>query len=291
MPSPPTSNKCKVPSLKKLKALNKAPHLQTGAFIDCLITLLKYSYKQMMRHATITKFINQALESHTILGFLLLTVLLAVAPATSGNQQQRCLMNPARVTMRVPEQGFRWLEGEGIQDTCNTVPNTSWVRVSSKQFDLLVHTDGPSGSGRYWEVTVALTTKNDTIPTRGFCFETNTVGWRTLQQFNRLPLRWVEDRDGDGKPELIIWDSFPLNEKASLAEYGLVAWVYQVDSNGIFMIDWKLSQQIAGEIAAAYRTQLKEHDSLLQGLRNEAAKALEVFATGKRMPKAQRPAK
>jgi hypothetical protein len=36
-----------------------------------------------------------------------------------------------------------------------------------------------------------------------------------------------------------------------MAEFGLMAWVYQLDSNGKFTIDWSLSRQMAGEIAAA----------------------------------------
>lgn len=63
---------------------------------------------------------------------------------------------------------------------------------------------------------------------------TSTAGWRTLRQYRRISLLWLEDLDQDGEAELIIWDSFPLKENASMAEYGLVAWVYRLASKDLF---------------------------------------------------------
>ena len=113
---------------------------------------------------------------------------------------------------------------------------------------------------------------------RGFCLVTSTVGWRTLQQLKGSPLPWAADLNGDGRAELIIWDSFSLREGASQAEFGLVAWVYQVDPKGVFTIDWGLSRQMARELASAYWQPLKP-DASLQALRITAAQALEAFAS------------
>jgi hypothetical protein len=79
------------------------------------------------------------------------------------------------------------------------------------------------------------------------------------------PLPWLDDLDNDGKAELIIWDSFPLHEDASQAEYGLVAWVYRLASEDLLAIDWGLSLRMAREIAQAYG-------------QHPAAEALEQFA-------------
>jgi hypothetical protein len=109
---------------------------------------------------------------------------------------------------------------------------------------------------------------------------TSTVGWRTLQEFDK-PLAWIADRDGDRKPELIIWNSFPLRgADSTAADYGLVAWVYQVDAEGRFTIDWTLSRKMAAELAAAYRRPLNRDDALLRQIRRQAAQALESFAAG-----------
>ncbi len=106
-------------------------------------------------------------------------------------------------------------------------------------------------------------------------FETNTLGWRTLRRFKRLPLPWMDHLDGDGKPELIVWNSFRIGDGA-----GLMAWVYRIDDDGI-AIDWSLTRGFAGELAAAYREPLKVERPRLRRLRKRAARALEKFANGK----------
>jgi hypothetical protein len=104
------------------------------------------------------------------------------------------------------------------------------------------------------------------------------VGWRTLQRYKKTPLPWLDDLDNDGRAELIIWSSFPLQEDASLADYGLIAWVYRLTSEDSLAIDWGLSRQMAREIAEAYRAPLEPLDSYLGPLRTKAAEALERFA-------------
>jgi hypothetical protein len=108
---------------------------------------------------------------------------------------------------------------------------------------------------------------------------TNTSGWRTLQRYKQAPLPWLDDLDNDGRAELIIWSSFPLQEDASSADYGLIAWVYRLTSEDSLTIDWGLSRQMAREIAAAYRSPLYSTGSpYLRPLRSKAAEALERFA-------------
>jgi len=91
-------------------------------------------------------------------------------------------------------------------------------------------------------------------------------------------LSWLDDIDNDGRAELIIWSSFPLREDPSLAEYGLIAWVYRLTSENSLAIDWGLSRRMAREIAEAYRSPLDSTDPYPGPLRTEAAEALERFA-------------
>ena len=186
-----------------------------------------------------------------------------------------CMMRPDHFQIRLPRDGFIRLDGEKVIGGCNDVPPKRWMRNSSGSLRLFVYPNGPSGSGRYWNVTIGVGPHSK--PIRGVCLTTSTVGWRTLQQYERTPLAWVDDLDKDGNAEFILWNSFPLREDASLAEYGLMAWVYRVDSEDSLIIDWELSRKMAREIAKAYRASLDSPTSYTEPLRAEAAIALERF--------------
>ena len=200
--------------------------------------------------------------------------------AADGEQRSNCLMDPLLHVMQTPQKGFVWLGNQEFHQDCDASLEHKWDRFSSQTYDLCVSAEGPFGSGRYWTVTVGVAENQKKNPDRGFCLSTSTVGWRTLQRFDELPLPWIADLNKDGKPELLIWTSFPLHEETSMAEFGLMAWVYQLDSNGKFTIDWSLSRQMAGEIAAAYRRPLEQTNQGLQFLRHKLASALEAFALG-----------
>jgi hypothetical protein len=96
------------------------------------------------------------------------------------------------------------------------------------------------------------------------------------------PLRWLDDLDGDGKPEAIVWDSFPLRDEAEQYQSGLAAWVYRVDPAGVLTLDWSLSRRMAGEIAGAYRSPpaggAMPGERAWAPLRQAALAALDAFA-------------
>jgi len=189
-----------------------------------------------------------------------------------------CLMRPDHLEMRLPSRGFTWLQGEASSGICDDVPAKKWIRARSGSIDLFVYADGPSVSGRYWNVTVGVAGRQQSRPIRGVCLMTSTVGWRTLQRYKEAPLPWLDDLDNDGKAEFIIWSSFPLREDASLAEYGLMAWVYRLTTEDLLAIDWDLSRRMARETAQAYRSPLDSMAPYPGPLRTEAAEALERFA-------------
>jgi hypothetical protein len=197
-------------------------------------------------------------------------------------RQPLCRMRPANLEIRLPHRGMTWLKGEDHSGACDAVAPGKWMRGAAGSGDLLVYADGPAGSGRYWTVTVGVAARGGAKPERGLCFTTSTVGWRTLQRFKNAPLPWLEDLDHDGRAELIVWESFALNQDASMAEFGLAAWVYRLTPENSLLLDWELSRQMAQEIAAAYRQPLGSADknAALATLRTQAANALEQFATG-----------
>jgi hypothetical protein len=188
-----------------------------------------------------------------------------------------CLMRPDHFQIRLPRDGLTWLDGDDLSGGCGNVPAEKWIRNSSGSLDLFVYANGPSGSGRYWKVVIGVARRQQSKPIRGVCLRTSTVGWRTLERYKRAPLAWLDDLDKDGKAEFILWSSFPLREDTSLPEYGLMAWVYRVDSENSLAIDWELSRKMAREIAEAYRSSHDSARSYREPLRAEAASALERF--------------
>ncbi len=196
-------------------------------------------------------------------------ILLACGPAP----QPPCLMAPDSAEIRLTKN-----------DLPSEVSAGEWARRSAGAFDLLVFAQGPEGSGRYWTVAIGTAKKGQQRPVRGVSLETSTVGWRTLLEFKRSPLPWIEDVDADGKAEFILWSSFPLREEASMAELGLVAWVYRPVSVDRLIIDWELSRKMAGELAESYRMPAK---GAFSDLRARAAQALQAFADGQCKPSVQ----
>jgi len=185
--------------------------------------------------------------------------------------------------IRLPEAGLLWLEGEVDEGPCDDVSAEKWIRKPSGPIELFVYPDGPSGSGRYWTVTVGIAQKQASKPDQGVCLSTSTAGWPILRLFKDAPLTWLDDLDADGKSEVIIWASFFLSDAERQWESGLVAWVYQVDPTGTLALDWSLSRRMAGDLAAAYRYSPSGADRVLLKTwgteRQAAAQALEAFAS------------
>lgn len=209
----------------------------------------------------------------------LLIASLGVAP--KGQIQQLPCPRPPSTTYRAPQRGFVEVGGSSSSGTCDVPAADAWTVARTPSFALFVHADGPGGSGRYWTVTVGVGPPDAAEPRRGFCLVTTTIAWRRLiaglqarnrQESPRTPLRWLEDADGDGRPELVLWDSFRLSDEALPIESGLVAWVYEADSAGWFAIDWSATHALARELA------------LLYARADPMGQALEALARGACMP-------
>jgi len=194
--------------------------------------------------------------------------------------KEKCRMNPPWVTIQMPESGFASIDpGEGSE--CGDSLAGNWKRYAGKSYDLMLVLDGPGGSGRYWNNAVGVVNKNDSAPARGICFEASTIGWRSLQDFENKGLPWVEDLNGDGDPELVVWDSFSLNDDEDAPDgpyMGLMAWVYRTGDGEKFELDWEMSRKFAARIAAEYHKSPPNMDTPMKMIREKAAFALETFA-------------
>lgn len=232
----------------------------------------------MRNHINITSGLRRPMPVRLIPLMVLMVVLWASPLLAGDSSPPRCLMQPNYLEIRLPSRGLTRLPGEDLSGKCDDVTKEKWVRKSAGSLDLFVYADGPSGSGRYWDVTIGVAQGQRSKPKRGVCLTTSTVGWRTLQHYKRTPLPWLDDLDNDGRSELIIWSSFPLREDASMAEYGLVAWVYRLASQDTLIIDWDLSRRMAREIAEAYRSASGSAAAYPGRLGKAAADALEQFA-------------
>jgi hypothetical protein len=211
----------------------------------------------------------------------------AMTAAARSRARPRCPAVPAFLTLRMTRDRFEapgggrvdpQCSGEDMDGTCPGVPDSSWKREVGKFRDVFVRADGPTGSGRYWCVTVGVGSSGEQRPSHGCCLLTSTLGWRTLQEYSGGALPWASDVDVDGAPEILIWDSFPLYPEASNAEYGLIVWVYRVASETVATIDWDLSRQWALRLVAEYRRPLGPGERHWQPIRSQVAAALETFA-------------
>jgi hypothetical protein len=208
-----------------------------------------------------------------------LTLGLVIIPVIRGQFNSNLWkLQPGRSVICLPDTGFSWSDGEEAGDRCDTTLPEKWVRKSSGSQDLFVSADGPAGSGRFWTVTVGIGDKQHALPVRGVCLKTSTIGWRTLQNYSKGALSWLEDMDGDGRAEFILWDSFPLSDPImSMAEYGLVAWVFRPASTDSLVIDPDLSRIMAESLAKEYRMPLDGASDTLLKLRFRAAEILDKF--------------
>ncbi len=196
--------------------------------------------------------------------------------------KEKCRMNPPWLTIPMPESGFASIDPVSDGECMDRDSLAGkWKRYAGKSYDLMLVLEGPAGSGRYWHNAVGVVDKKDSAPARGICFGASTIGWRSLQGFENRSLPWAEDLNGDGDLELIIWDSFSLNddEDAPDGSYvGLMAWVYRTGNGEKFEMDWEMSRKFAARIAVEYHKSLL--DTSMKMIREKAAFALETFAKG-----------
>ena len=212
----------------------------------------------------------------------LLIIGFVIGPSAATPPEERCArcaMAPWHERIPIPAAGLAWVDGDERSGPCDEDHAHEWTPALSNAF--LVDAQFGIGSARPWVVTVKVPSKSDGEPARGFCLDTSTLGWRTMLQYWRTPLPWVADLDSDGASELLIWESFPLSENASMAEYGLMVWVYELGADATFNVNWGLSRKMAAELAEAYRVPItaeRDFAARIQPTREMASQELAAFA-------------
>ncbi|MCA9676024.1 MAG: hypothetical protein KC464_13380, partial [Myxococcales bacterium] len=108
--------------------------------------------------------------------------------------------------------------------------------------------EGPAGSGRFEALGLAIAG----APPRFVCTTGSTVGWRHLASVatQLAPLSWLDDLDGDGAAEVIVWDRLPWG--SSEADNGLVPTAYALDGDRLVRRNDRAASA-AARVAAAYR--------------------------------------
>jgi hypothetical protein len=117
--------------------------------------------------------------------------------ADQGAAPARCWMAPERVVITLANTGFVDVD-HPKPIGCDEMPANA-QRGALAAAELVVHPEGPEGSGRYWTVTIGLAPTRGGVPTRGVCLATSTAGFRSLRTFGNRALSWLVDRDGDAR--------------------------------------------------------------------------------------------
>ena len=216
-----------------------------------------------------------------MIGVLLMTAIAAAEPSppsSAPSTRPACRMVPPRAVFEIPAKGMVWM-ASGEEGACDEVDANHWVRESAGDGDLVVYADGPEGSGRFWEVTVGLAPAHGLWPDRGFCFMATTLGWRSLQSYERTPLEWLRRADRDGVPELVIWDSFQAGDSESPPDSAIVAWAYRLSGDSL-VFNLESTKQLAEDLAGSYRTSLPNEHAYLREVRDKAVRHLTALASG-----------
>jgi hypothetical protein len=153
----------------------------------------------------------------------------------------------------------RWLAGEQRRGPCDLggerAEDVTLATERAAADPFTIRAEGPSGSGRYWEVAVSWSSQ---AGTRGFCFLTSSSGWRQIGADQRLAesirplIEWLQDVDGDGRQELVVRSTLELSDEASLDEVAITLAAYD-RAGDRFELDAGSTRALRIELAQAYQ--------------------------------------
>jgi len=195
----------------------------------------------------------------------------------SSKNNNECTLKPLWSRLVIPESGFKDLDDDDkLRNSCSVEHDWETYQQNNNKFFMGVQ--GPSGSGRYWNITIGLGQLKDKKPKRGICFVVSTLGWRTLQKFRRL--NWLEDLDGDLKPELIIWNSFYLDDTLQPLRTGISAWVYSIYADQL-ILNTELTRKLSLELSYAYLKPIPRLNANLYNSRHQISRVLKSMGSTK----------
>lgn len=137
-----------------------------------------------------------------------------------------------------------------------------------------VQLSGPGGSGRFWDVTIAVEGERGTV---GACLTTSTVGFRSATEVREhLPRKWEPLKDD----RFVLWTSIAAGDSGSSADTVLVPVVFQL-KGGVLTVDPRATARAIGQFGEAYATCQKRE---CQVLLKPAAQAFTAWAQGRACP-------
>lgn len=151
----------------------------------------------------------------------------------------------------IPKSGFRNIAEESSACPISFGDTTVWVGTSGKA-KIFVRDCLYSGSGHGHSVAIGIGDSLTHVPSRGVYLNTETTGWRTMQQFNGGGLPWLLDVNGDGASELIIWQSFSDGKYYSTGTNGLIPFVYTLKRD-VFVVDVKSTISMIDQVLKNYK--------------------------------------
>jgi hypothetical protein len=169
---------------------------------------------------------------------------------------------------------------EGMDNVPQNVLTEKWHRYAGNNFDILVFDEIVDRFSHSHCIAISILNKKEKKVKRFCHLMTGTRGWRYLpndEGFEGNGLDWAADLDKDGNPELLLWDSFYIDNDGILAV--LFAWVYKTDAAGHFKLDKALTRQFAKRILTVYSKKIDKQD-ITQTVQTMAIYHLNRFING-----------
>ena len=119
---------------------------------------------------------------------------------------------------------------------------------------IVLFLEGPGGSGHFWTIAALVGAGKETME---FRWGTSTRGWHAVSMYSNNPLqwfRWLDDLDGDGYQEVIIWRDFLIRPGESAYEPTLLPAVFSFDGSRFVDVTKKKGRVLLAQLADVYRT-------------------------------------
>lgn len=180
----------------------------------------------------------------------------------------KCSPTPARVLEGKTLLGLKGRDSNQTEER----PELELGTVSGRQ--VAVQRDGPGGSGRYWEVAVAVKSGKRTI---GACLITTTLGWRNVARYGNQFISWKALGGKGETARLVIMQSPPARGDATNSEFLLIPEVYRLDGDRL-VVDRDATRNEAARYAGAYERLSQIRDNPFAKLHDAAAAAYRAFS-------------
>lgn len=187
-------------------------------------------------------------------------ILVAITFAFSEKQNAADMFNviiePRYDTLHIPSNEIVLLDEEaGCHNDIN-----EWDSIKLEGSELIVKYHFHSGAGRYWTIGISNSDSS------GLYVNTTTIGYRNLKQYIDGALPWKYDFNKDGIDEFILWDSFLAFESQTNGDFGLIAWVYEINKNNLLIFNKKYTCKIWDKIIQSHFLDSADTDNILEKL-------------------------